>query len=754
MLLRAACGPASALPFRMASIRPKRARRMPPGRPGVRCPSPADRGGPLRTRSSAPLLAALLVASIGVPAATAGDVDGGLRSERAPAVAEGSSLGNSALGIPALGDQVGRDLDRSTVRPSRAARTLLVTDDADLGELRRHPLVDDVHHDPSLSRWVVSTRNPSELARQLRIQRLQADPVVVVQAASDALAPAPAAPSDPFYGVHWGAHLSALPHGLSVVRWPQRAPVIAVLDTGVAPHPELGDRLLPGADLVTRSGDGRTDPHGHGTNTALTAAAGAGDGRGSVGSCPRCRILPIRVLDAQGNGTSTAIAEGIRVAVDLGADVINISAGGTRDGGSFSYEDSAVAYAAAAGVPILASAGNAGNTTPQYPAAMSGIIAVAGFDENGGRATHSNHGSWIDVAAPWCSVVGTSTGASTYCGTSSSAPFASGLVGLRRATVGPEPVTVVRDRLRAATHPVSWVAAGRLDACAVVRDDAPTAVPSTTGWAAGAEPSSIKIDLGHPCGVNAVRVELGSSSATRSLSRGVGRITFASPGALDLASLPSGDHRLRITLTDPLGRSRTVDHTLVVTEVAPAVTEPALHFSDVLSGSTHEGAIYWLADRGITRGCTADGMVYCPAASVTRAQMATFLRAALSLPAGPEDTYLDVVPGSTHATAIGALRQSRITLGCDRTGDLFCPTGSVTRAQMASFLTRGLDLAVPTDPTPFLDVPEDAPHADAVAALAAAGVTGGCSADGTRFCPDAPVTRAQMATFLRNALDG
>jgi hypothetical protein len=712
----------------------------------------------LRTRSLAPLLAALLVVSIGVPAATASDVGGGPRAERASAAAEGSSFGNPPLGypapgVPALGDP-SRELDRRTVRPAQAARTLVVTDDADLDGLRRHPLVDEVHHDPSLHRWMVSTRNPTELARQLRAERLQADPVVVVRATADVLAPAPAAPSDPFYGLHWGAQLSAVPHGFSVVRWPQRAPVIAVLDTGVAHHPEFGDRLLPGADLVTRSGDGRTDPHGHGTNTALTAAAAANDGRGSVGSCPRCRILPIRVLDAQGNGTSTGIAEGIRVAVDLGADVINISAGGTRDGGSFSYEDSAVAYATAAGVPILASAGNAGNTTPQYPAAMEGIIAVAGFDQNGGRATHSNHGSWVDVAAPWCSVVGTSTSASSYCGTSSSAPFASGLVGLRRATVGPEPVSVLRDRLRAATHPVSWVASGRLDACAIVRNEAPTAVPSTTGWADGAAPSSLALDLVHPCGVNSVRVELGTSSATRSLTRGVGRISFSSPGAIDLASLEAGEHRLRITLTDPLGRSRTVEHTLVVTEVAPAVTEPALHFSDVQPGSTHESAIYWLADRGITRGCNANGSMYCPATSVTRAQMATFLRVALSLPAGSDDTYLDVVPGSIHAAAIGALRESKITLGCDRTGDRFCPTGSVTRAQMASFLTRGLQLPVPTDAAPFVDVPAGAPHAEAIAALAAAGVTGGCSADGPRFCPDAPVTRAQMATFLRNALDG
>jgi hypothetical protein len=187
--------------------------------------------------------------------------------------------------------------------------------------------------------------------------------------------------------------------------------------------------------------------------------------------------------------------------------------------------------------------------------------------------------------------------------------------------------------------------------------------------------------------------------------------------------------------------------------VAPALTDPTHRFTDVGAGSTHDAAIHWLADLGVTRGCSPEGDRYCPAASVTRAQMASFLRAALDLPAGPTDRYVDVAPGSTHAPAIGALAEANVTLGCLRDGPRYCPSGDVTRAQMASFLARGMALPTPQVAPRFVDVPAGAPHADAIAALHAAGVTGGCSADGTRFCPEAPVTRAQMATFLRNALD-
>ena len=73
---------------------------------------------------------------------------------------------------------------------------------------------------------------------------------------------------------------------------------------------------------------------------------------------------------------------------------------------------------------------------------------------------------------------------------------------------------------------------------------------------------------------------------------------------------------------------------------------------------------------------------------------------------------------------------------------------------MASFLTRALKLTTPTDPTKYnyTDITDNNPHRDAIRAIAAAGITLGCNTQGTQYCPNQPVTRAQMASFLTRAL--
>ncbi|MFP4636389.1 MAG: lamin tail domain-containing protein [Nitriliruptoraceae bacterium] len=111
--------------------------------------------------------------------------------------------------------------------------------------------------------------------------------------------------------------------------------------------------------------------------------------------------------------------------------------------------------------------------------------------------------------------------------------------------------------------------------------------------------------------------------------------------------------------------------------------------------------------------------------------------------AGP---FGDVAASHTHAETIEWIAEAGITSGCGD-GD-YCPDRSVTRAQMATFLTAALDLE-PTDPD-YDDV-EDTTHADGIGAITAAGITSGCG-DGD-YCPDRSVTRAQMATFLYGALE-
>jgi hypothetical protein len=163
-------------------------------------------------------------------------------------------------------------------------------------------------------------------------------------------------------------------------------------------------------------------------------------------------------------------------------------------------------------------------------------------------------------------------------------------------------------------------------------------------------------------------------------------------------------------------------------------------FRDVTSG-THRTHIEGLFARGTTLGCSFDR--YCPSSGVTRGQMATFLARELNLSPRSEG-FRDVSSGNPHAGAIGALAASGITSGC---GDgRFCPDDRVTRAQMATFLRRALDLPE-SAPTGVNDVPRGSTHAGSIGALQRAGITQGCSS--TAFCPTAAVSRSQMAAFLQ-----
>ena len=183
----------------------------------------------------------------------------------------------------------------------------------------------------------------------------------------------------------------------------------------------------------------------------------------------------------------------------------------------------------------------------------------------------------------------------------------------------------------------------------------------------------------------------------------------------------------------------------------PAATTS--RFADVDSESVHAAGIEALYAAGITRGCSQEPLRYCPDQPVTRAQMATFLTRALNLQTPEEPAGLtDVDPDSVHAPGIEALYAAGITRGCSQEPLRYCPDQPVTRAQMATFLTRALDLPPAAQPAGFTDVDPDSVHAPGIEALYAAGITRGCSQEPLRYCPDQPVTRAQMATFLARAL--
>ncbi len=158
--------------------------------------------------------------------------------------------------------------------------------------------------------------------------------------------------------------------------------------------------------------------------------------------------------------------------------------------------------------------------------------------------------------------------------------------------------------------------------------------------------------------------------------------------------------------------------------------------------STFKADIEWVFGEGITVGCSAER--YCPDDFVTRGQMASFLARAMNLPPTATDYFSDD-NGTTHEANINRIAAAGITLGC--APGLYCPNELVSRGQMASFLARAL--ALPNTATDYFTDDNGTTHENNINRLAAAGITKGYTP--TTYCPNANVTRGQMAAFLHRA---
>ena len=183
-----------------------------------------------------------------------------------------------------------------------------------------------------------------------------------------------------------------------------------------------------------------------------------------------------------------------------------------------------------------------------------------------------------------------------------------------------------------------------------------------------------------------------------------------------------------------------------------AQTAPGGTFADD-DGGIHEGSIEAIAGAGITQGCNPPRNTrYCPTQPVTRGEMAAFLARALELPSAPSAGFTDT-PASTFADDIDRLAFAKITLGCNPPANTqFCPNNPVTREQMAAFLNRALNL--PASPEGSFADDDESVFVEDIERLHAAGITKGCNPPtNDQFCPTVSVTRAEMAAFLARALD-
>jgi hypothetical protein len=275
-----------------------------------------------------------------------------------------------------------------------------------------------------------------------------------------------ATPNDPLWRstVSWAHGRVGLPGAWDLTRGSNRV-TIAILDSGLEWHTEFHDRIAGGYDFVEN--DTRAnDPRGHGTMSAGAAAARGNNGVGIAGACWLCRIMPVRVLDANGTGYAAWVIRGIIWAADNGAEVISMSFGGFEPSAAMA---AAVQYARNRGVVVLASAGNNGENAAFYPGALPGVIGVAASDLANNPYRWSNRGRWFELAAPGCFHSTTAArGYTSFCGTSASTPLVAGIVGLMRSARPDLPGFMIERALLATAKPYSYVSHGIPNAGAAI----------------------------------------------------------------------------------------------------------------------------------------------------------------------------------------------------------------------------------------------------------------------------------------------
>ncbi|MDQ1701342.1 MAG: thermitase [Frankiaceae bacterium] len=323
----------------------------------------------------------------------------------------------------------------------------------------------------------------------------------------DALAtPQEMVPNDPYFpqgtyalqGGAWGWFRTHTTQAWDVTQG-SAGVTIAILDTGLrAASLDFGGQVVTGRNVLNGTSDTATNAGNHGTYVAGVAGLAINTRSGNAGYCPGCTIMPVQVGTDSGASYSD-MATGIIWAADNGARVENLSWAGTTASSTLA---SAVSYARSKGVVVMASAGNSNCDCPTYPSATPGVLGVGGVSNAGAKASDSNYGPWVALAAPegnmtaWPTLNG-GPGYAQVGGTSLAAPAAAGIAGLLFSANPTLSGAAVEQALEASARPASFsVSYGEVDAMAAlgalgfsdpqaatapVNDDAPVILTSTNG---------------------------------------------------------------------------------------------------------------------------------------------------------------------------------------------------------------------------------------------------------------------------------
>ena len=254
--------------------------------------------------------------------------------------------------------------------------------------------------------------------------------------------------TDPLLDQQWGLTAIGVPSVWSITRG--AGVTVAVIDSGSGPHPDLDANMEVGRtiiDSIESAGMRDVSDEGHGTHVAGIIAAAADNGVGGAGVAPQARILPIRTLEPNGEGTARDVSKAVRFAVDAGAKVINLSLGRNSE---YTPLTSAIQYAVDRNVLVVAAAGNYGaDSGPVWPAASDLTLAVTAVDRTNNVTSFDQRGDYIDLAAPGTSIL--STARNDYelqSGTSMAAAFVSGAAALLFAAQPSITAAQVRDILQ------------------------------------------------------------------------------------------------------------------------------------------------------------------------------------------------------------------------------------------------------------------------------------------------------------------
>jgi uncharacterized protein (TIGR02145 family) len=235
-------------------------------------------------------------------------------------------------------------------------------------------------------------------------------------------------PQDPSLGNNWALDAINAMDAWKITKGDPSI-IVAVIDSGIAyDHPSLTDNLLPGYDFISDNTE-ILDDFGHGTQVAGIITSKYNEIFNTSGVAPESSLMPLKVLDANGEGTVSDVAEAIIYAADSGVRIILLAIGTYAESNVLK---AAVEYAFSKNCIIIAAAGNNGTEEPCYPAAYPSTVAVTAVDQFNNSCFFSNKASYIDIGAPGRDVLTTSIGGGyeNFTGTSAAAAYASALAAL------------------------------------------------------------------------------------------------------------------------------------------------------------------------------------------------------------------------------------------------------------------------------------------------------------------------------------